>query len=68
MMKHNCNMLTHVESYLCSYQFPLYTLMAFEEWKNSCLIAYVITFWSKQKDLSKSMDVINRKMQESKLN
>jgi hypothetical protein len=66
-MKHNCNMLPHVGSCLCSYQFPLYTLMVFDEWKNGCLVAYIITFRSKQNDLSKWMDVINQKMQESKL-
>jgi len=42
--------------------------MAFEEWKNNYLVAYIITFWSKQKEPTKWMDVINQKMQESKLN
>jgi hypothetical protein len=55
----NCNMLTHVESCLCSYQFPLYTLMVFDKWKNDCLVAYIITVQNKQKDQSKWMDAIN---------
>ncbi len=42
--------------------------MVFDEWKNSCLVVYIITSWSKQNDLSKWMDVINQKMQKSKPN
>jgi hypothetical protein len=67
-MKHDYYMLTHVESYLLSSQFPLYTLMVFDKWKNGCPVVYTITSWSKQNDLSKWMDVINWKMQESKRN
>ncbi len=40
--------------------------MVFDEWRNSCPITYIITSWNKQNDLSKWMDVINRKVQESK--
>jgi hypothetical protein len=38
----------------------------FDEWKNDFLVMYIIIFRSKQNDMSKWMDVINRKMQESK--
>ncbi len=40
--------------------------MVFDEWKNICLIVYIITSRNKQNDLSKWMDVINQKMQKSK--
>ncbi len=66
-MKHDCNMLTHVESYLCSYKFLLYTLMVFDKWNKGCPVVYIITFQSKQTNLSKWMDVMNQKMQQSKL-
>ncbi len=59
-------MLTHVESCLCLYQFSLYTLKVLVEWKNGCPIAYPIKSRSKQNDMSKWMDAINQKMQESK--
>jgi hypothetical protein len=42
--------------------------MVFDKWNNGCPIAYTITSWSKQNDLSKWMDAINRKMEESKGN
>ncbi len=60
-------MLTYVESCLCSYQFPLYTLMVFDEWKNSCPIVYIITSQNNENNLSKWMDAIKGKMQQSKL-
>jgi hypothetical protein len=41
--------------------------MVFDKWRNNYLVVYIITSRSKQNDLSKWMDVINRKMQESKL-
>jgi hypothetical protein len=41
--------------------------MVFDKWKNNCLVAYIITSHNKQNDLSKWMDVINEKMQKSKL-
>ncbi len=47
--------------------FPLYTMMVFDDWKNDYPVAHIITSWSEQNDLSKWMDVINQKMQGSKL-
>jgi len=41
--------------------------MVFDKWRNNYLIVYIITSRNKQNDLSKWMDVINRKIQESKL-
>jgi len=67
MMKHDFNMLTYVESCLCS-KFPLHTLMVFDEWKNSYPVVYIITFWNNQNNLSKWMDAIKGKMQQSKPN
>jgi hypothetical protein len=45
---------------------PLYTMVMFDDWKNGCLVTYIITSWNKQNDLSKWVDFINQKMQESK--
>jgi hypothetical protein len=42
--------------------------MVFDGWKNDFLVRYIIISRSKQNDLSKWMDGINRKMQESKPN
>jgi hypothetical protein len=40
--------------------------MVFDKWKKGCPVVYIITFQSKQTDLSKWMDVMNQKMQQSK--
>jgi hypothetical protein len=42
--------------------------MVFDNWKNDYHVVYIVTFQNKQNDMSKWMDVINQKMQGSKLN
>jgi hypothetical protein len=42
-------------------QFPLYTLMVFDKWRNGVPIAFIITKRSKQIDLSPWMTELKRK-------
>ena len=43
-------------------QFPLYTLMVFDDWLNGVPVAYIVTFSSKQPDLEPWMRAIANKM------
>jgi hypothetical protein len=42
-------------------------MMVFDNWKNDCQVVYINTSQSKQNNMSKWMDAINRNMQEWKL-
>ena len=43
-------------------QFPLYTVMVFDEWQNGIPVAYCITSTSKQADLTPWLESLKKKM------
>jgi len=43
-------------------QFPLYTMMVFDEWYNGVPMAYIITSSYKQHDLTPWMDALNNNL------
>lgn len=48
--------------YSCLLQFPLYTLMVFDDWFNGVPVAYIITSSSKQPDLEPWMNALGTKL------
>lgn len=47
---------------VCFFQFPLYTLMVFDEWFNRIPVAYCITSKCRQSDLSPWMMALNDRL------
>ncbi len=47
-------------------QFPLYTLMVFDNWRNGIPVAYIVTSRSKQVDLSPWLKAIRKRMTDTK--
>jgi hypothetical protein len=43
-------------------QFPLYTMMVFDEWYNGVLVAYIITSSYNQHHLTPWMDALNKRL------
>jgi hypothetical protein len=67
-LKTCCNMFEIVETCSNMVMFILVFIVYNDDvwWLKEWMFNYVITFRNKQKDMSKWMDAINRKMQESK--
>jgi hypothetical protein len=51
---------------VASSQFPLFTMMVFDEWQNGVPVAFVITARQKQSDLAPWMQKVKEKMQVAK--
>ncbi len=56
------NQLPKVNHITLLLQFPLYTMMVFDEWYNGVPVAYLITSNYKQCDLAPWMDALNKSL------
>jgi hypothetical protein len=52
----------NLNTLLCMLQFPIFTMIVFDEWYNGVLVAYIITSSYKQCDLTPWMDALNKSL------